>query len=62
MYAIQEKAHQFHANILGAPMIQLKNKEVRPDKGSINLRDPLLDPINLKDYYFVYTSRGDRDD
>jgi len=43
-------------------MIQLKNKEVRPDKGSINLRDPLLDPINLKDYYFVYTSRGDRDD
>ena len=34
---------------MGAPMIRLKNnKEVQPDRGSINLRDPLLDPIDLK--------------
>lgn len=26
------------------------------------LRDTLLDPIHLKEYYIVYTSRGARDD
>ncbi len=26
------------------------------------LRDTLLDPIHLKNYYFVYTTRGDRDE
>lgn len=26
------------------------------------LRDTLLDPITLKDYYIIYTSKGDRDD
>lgn len=33
-----------------------------PKDGSMNLRDPILDPIHLKKYYFVYTSRGERDE
>lgn len=28
----------------------------------MTIRDVLKDPINLKEYYFVYTTRGDRDD
>lgn len=44
-------------------MIEMgRKKQIQPNKGEINLRDLLLDPINLKTYYFVYTTRGDRDE
>lgn len=44
-------------------MLTIGNKkQLFPKDGSMNLRDPILDPIHLKQYYFVYTSRDERDD
>jgi hypothetical protein len=63
MFEIDDKAHDFPANIVNSPMIELgKKKLIQPDKGEMVLRDQLLDPIQLKDYFFVYTSRGKFDD
>lgn len=46
-----------------SPGIELgKRKIIQPNRGEMALRDQLLDPINLKDYFFVYTSRGNWDD
>lgn len=47
---------------MGAPLIELYDKDIKPQNGSFQLRDKILDPINLKNYYFVYSSRDDNDD
>lgn len=63
MFKIQPKAHRFGGNLINAPRIFIgKEKHVLPNKGDLTLRDTLLDPIHLKEYYIVYTRRGDRDD
>lgn len=42
-------------------MLKTGNKTIEPNsQGSFNL-NTIDDPIELKDYYFVYTTRGDRD-
>ncbi len=48
--------------MLGAPLIGLYEKDIKPQNGNFQLRDKILDPIHLKNFYFVYSTRGDRDD
>ena len=62
MFDIDEKAHEFPASIANSPAIEIgKKKFIQPNKGEIALREQLLDPIQLKDYFFVYSSRGNFD-
>lgn len=63
MFEINDKASEFPASIANSPAIEIGRKKlIQPDKGEITLRDQLLDPIQLKDYFFVYSSRSKYDD
>lgn len=62
MYEISEEAHQINGNELYPPMIQQGTKSIEPNNGEFMLRNKLLDPIVLKEFYFVYTRQGNWDD
>ena len=61
MYKLETKPQQFPGTIMGAPQIALGQKIINPANGEFQLRSRLQDPIDLKDYYFVYSKSRDQD-
>jgi len=54
---------KFKGVLLNAPKIFLgRNKQIVPKDGNFMIRDPIYQPAEVKDWLFVYCSKGSRDD